>query len=277
MNNEENEIIFEKLKYSLPLVQAVLNYEVGVALVDREKVLMYLPAKDLDLRVAVNKKLGEGTGLYKVIYEDTPYLVTRLTHSTGAKYISKAMPVHNQQREIIGAFSITQSVQRQEALKMMAGNLLSDISQLASTTEEISAQSQEMASVVQALEKIMSESQTRTSETNLVLGLIKDIAGQTNLLGLNAAIEAARVGDQGRGFGVVAEEIRKLATSSNTSIAKISEIVKAIQADSKITHSQISQVEGGIIQVADAIAHIAEAAQHLSQIAHKLDEMAELL
>ncbi|MDF2572996.1 MAG: yfmS 9, partial [Sporomusa sp.] len=71
MNNEENEIIFEKLKYSLPLVQAVLNYEVGVALVDREKVLMYLPAKDLDLRVAVNKKLGEGTGLYKVIYEDT--------------------------------------------------------------------------------------------------------------------------------------------------------------------------------------------------------------
>lgn len=277
MNNQEDQDIFDKIKFTMPLVQKILNQEIGVALTDKEKVLMYIPAKDLDLKVEVNRTLREGTGLYKVIYENIPYFVAQLAHPTGVNYITRVRPIHNQQGEIIGALAITQSVQRQEALKMLAGNLLHDISQLAGTTEEISAQSQDMTSVVQNLGNVMKESQEQVGKTNQVLGLIKDIAGQTNLLGLNAAIEAARVGEQGRGFGVVAEEIRKLATSSNASIAEISEIIKAIQADSKLTNAQIEQVKAGITQVAEAITYIAETAQQLSQAAHKLDEMADLL
>lgn len=277
MNSQENQDVFEKIKFTMPLVQKILNYEIGVALTDREKVLMYIPAKDHDLKVEVNRKLREGTGLYKVIYEDIPYFVARLAHPTGVHYITRVRAVHNQDGEIIGALAITQSVQRQDALKKVASNLLNDISLLASTSEEISAQSQEMASVVQTLGKVTGESQTRVNETNQVLGFIQDIAGQTNLLGLNAAIEAARVGEQGRGFGVVAQEIRKLANSSNASIAKISAILGAIQTDSKLTYSQIRQIEEGIIQVSDAIAHMANATQHLSPTAHQLEEMADAL
>ncbi|MBU2703725.1 methyl-accepting chemotaxis protein [Sporomusaceae bacterium BoRhaA] len=275
MNSQENQDIFEKIKFTMPLVQKILNHEIGVALTDREKVLMYIPAKDHDLKVEVNRKLREGTGLYKVIYEDIPYFVARLAHPTGVNYITKVRAVHNQDGEIIGALSITQSIQRQEALKKVARELLNDISLLASTSEEISAQSQEIASVVQTLEKVTEESQVRVSETNQVLGFIQDIAGQTNLLGLNAAIEAARVGEQGRGFGVVAQEIRKLANSSNASIAKISAILGAIQTDSKLNYSQIRQIEEGIIQVSDAITHMADATQHLSPTAHRLEELAD--
>ncbi|WP_312337687.1 methyl-accepting chemotaxis protein [Anaerospora hongkongensis] len=239
---------------------------------------MYKPAKDLDLKTEVNAPLKEGTGVYRVVHESIPHLVAQLVHSkTGLGYITRVNAIYNKQGEIIGAMAIAQSVQRQDAMKTMAGNLLNSISLLASTTEELSAQSQEMASVVQTLEKVVGESQIRVSETNQVLGFIKDIAGQTNLLGLNAAIEAARVGDQGRGFGVVAEEIRNLATSSNTSIKKISAILSGIQTDSKFTYSQIRQVGEGVTQMADAISHIADAAQQLSGTAHQLDEMADML
>lgn len=62
-----------------------------------------------------------------------------------------------------------------------------------------------------------------------ILSVIKDIARQTNLLALNASIEAARAGDAGRGFGVVAEEIRKLAEQSDTSSKDIDEIIRVIQ------------------------------------------------
>ena len=107
------------------------------------------------------------------------------------------------------------------------------------------------------------------------MGFIREIAGQTNLLGLNAAIEAARVGEQGRGFGVVAEEIRKLATNSTQSIAKINEIIAAIQSGSTATATQIAQVEEGISQVAAATSHMAGAMQELRAMAHLLDEKAE--
>jgi len=76
---------------------------------------------------------------------------------------------------------------------------------------------------------------------------------------------------------VVAEEIRKLATNSNQSVEKISSILNGIQADSKLTYSQIRHVEEGITQVADAIVHMANAAQQLSETAYQLDRTADSL
>ncbi|MCX7779658.1 MAG: methyl-accepting chemotaxis protein [Negativicutes bacterium] len=159
----------------------------------------------------------------------------------------------------------------------MAAKLLDSITSLAATTEEISAQSQEISAVSREAAEITAKSQARIRETDQVLDIIKNIAGQTNLLGLNAAIEAARVGDQGRGFGVVAEEIRKLAANSNESIRKIESIIKTVQADSQNNYRQISQIEVVIAQVAEAIAQVASTVQEIGGVVKDLDRLAEKL
>ncbi|WFD10896.1 methyl-accepting chemotaxis protein [Tepidibacter hydrothermalis] len=75
----------------------------------------------------------------------------------------------------------------------------------------------------------VNSSLAKVKETDQIISFVKQVAKQTNLLGLNAAIEAARVGESGRGFSIVAEEIRKLAILSNESVSEIAYVLKDVQ------------------------------------------------
>ena len=83
----------------------------------------------------------------------------------------------------------------------------------------------------------------KSGEINRVLGIIKEIAAQTNLLALNAAIEAAQAGDAGRGFSVVAEEIRKLAEGSKDSVKEIEGLIEEVQQATRNTATHISTLD----------------------------------
>lgn len=268
--------ILENTKNALQVFHRIMDGEIGVGLADREKFLFYLPAKDLDLHAKVNQFLTPGTGIYRVIHEELPQLSMRVDKKVhGIPYITRSGAVYNDEGMIIGSIAITQSMQRYETIKETSSTLLDNITLLASNSEEITAQTEEIASITQRLAKIAEGSQAHVNESNLALELIQKIAGQTNLLGLNAAIEAARVGELGRGFGVVADEIRKLAAESTESIAKIKSIIIGIQNDSNTTYHEIKQVEEGVNQVAEAISQMVAATQEIQARAAILDEEAE--
>ncbi len=99
-----------------------------------------------------------------------------------------------------------------------------------------------MAGTVEGTSTTLETLSKRTDEIGSIVGVIKEIAEQTNLLALNAAIEAARAGEQGRGFAVVADEVRKLAERTTLSTKEVASVISAIQSETRHAVDDMHQV-----------------------------------
>lgn len=124
---------------------------------------------------------------------------------------------------------------------------------------------------VQESAKTVENLGARSNQIGAIIGTIEDIADQTNLLALNAAIEAARAGEQGRGFAVVADEVRALAERTTRATREIGEMIKAIQNE---TNGPVAAMGQGVLQVEAGTMEAARSGEALRDIMNQVNSVA---
>jgi methyl-accepting chemotaxis protein len=140
--------------------------------------------------------------------------------------------------------------------------------------EQTLVKMQVIADSVRSSAEKVEELGKRSDQIGRIVSVINDIADQTNLLALNAAIEAARAGEQGRGFAVVADEVRKLAERTTTSTKEIATMIEAVQSETRLA---VQAMEEGTQQVAEGVATTQKAGEALKQIIHVSQEVGDMV
>ncbi|MFA9379301.1 MAG: methyl-accepting chemotaxis protein, partial [Lachnotalea sp.] len=188
-----------------------------------------------------------------------------------------AIPIKDKDGEIVGAIGTVKSVQDKEDLYTIIKTLASSLNEMSNTTSQISSSADEIAISGEEMISYVNNSLEKAKETDEIVKNVQQIARQTNLLGLNATIEAARVGNAGKGFEVVAKEIRNLSVSSGASVKKIgfvleeikesiSQIFEMLEKNGHLTQDQAVGTE----KITVDINELSKLADKLNAFAHKL-------
>lgn len=164
-----------------------------------------------------------------------------------------------------------------EHLANMSQQLSATMQNVSKVVEEVAANAQTMAQQGASLMQSAKEAVVQLEETGEVVNIITSIAKQTKLLGLNAAIEAARSGEHGKGFAVVADEVKKLAENSTQSTQKISSILANIESSVKVITYGVADA-GKVVQVQAERTHsVVSSIQELEAMSEELSALAQHL
>ena len=218
---ETNESILEAFKLVLPYINKVVREDMAVGLTDLNEYISYFRAKEFELDLPPGKPINNIPTIVECIrtgkdtFDDIPVEVY------GRPIKTIFTPIYGANNEIIGTLSSGIDSNDNHKLIDNVNTLAVTTKQTSESVVQIAQSATELANSSQQSIQLAHDLLEQFKDTTAILEFIKSVGSQTNLLGLNASIEAARAGELGKGFSVVAQEIRKLAVQSQESATKI--------------------------------------------------------
>lgn len=268
----------EKINYLTelaPMIQEALPYDAMIGIADTETFLLYLPAKNLNLGVVTGQTLPENDVVYKAIRTNQAQFDIVPREAFGIPFKAKAVPIKDHIGNVIGGLGIGVSLDNQDKLSDLSQQFSSTSAEISASVQELSSSSNELAQFMENLYTSQKQMIDQFNKTEDILKFINQVAINSRILGLNAGIEAARSGEHGKAYGVVAKEITKLADYSAKSVDEISNLIIQLKEKVDSIAEAVIKTKGISTQQSEATEEIATAINGLAMASEGIEELAK--
>lgn len=277
-DKSEAEFIMDFLVRLAPTLQKLIPLDCIIGIADTEKFLCSIPGEKIKLPVdTTGTKISEDVPIAKAIKSGKPERMIVPKEVLGISFQATSIPVLDNQGKVIGGIGLGIGLQNREILIDTANSVASTTKQTSSTIEDLAASAGQLAAQQAYLLDLAKDITGQISETKKIIEIIRGVAHTSNMLGLNASIESARAGEQGKGFSVVAGEIRKMAENSSTAIKDVENILNNIKEKIEVINEKINETSFIGKQQAVATEELSRTMEELSKSANKLKQASSIV
>lgn len=240
---------FEKMIYASPIIGELFEGNAAINICDKEQCLYALDGKKskapMYVGQVIDNNVMDRNGINENVYQrKKSFFSVFEAKEYGSTFKASAVPIFNDEKEVVGWIGTSMDITDYEEIVSATEHLKSSLEETKLTTTDIANAAVHLSEKVNFLIENTENTEKLINEGSEAIKLIENIARQSNLLGLNAAIESSRAGEYGKGFSVVAGEMRKLALNSAESSKKISDALNQMSHSMKVIIETINELGG---------------------------------
>ncbi|MGN7476236.1 methyl-accepting chemotaxis protein [Solibacillus silvestris] len=258
-----------------PMLKKLFTADVLISISDLEKVVMQIESKEINSGNGENRLLTPQDPMLQVMKNNRAQTLDIPKEYYGMDLKIAFVPLVNGAGKVVGCLAVSTSVQNRADLVDIADKFAVSSEEIGASTVELSSSAENLSEYMQNISKAQENLTHQVNDSAKILEMINTVAKSTRILGFNAGIEAARSGEHGKGFSVVAKEITKLADQSGEAVNEIRQLLEAMK--NKV--AEVSQSVESTMHITDAqsnaIHEISNSIKQLTEVAEKIDELAQ--
>ena len=260
-----------------PYIAKIMQTDLGFAVTDKDKFIVQTDGESVKLNINPGDPVNPKSAMAEAMRTKKPAAKNMDASLYGIPVRIYGYPLLDEMNRVIGSVGVAKNIETWTGLNNSAVELSdssNEVSGIINQFLEVASQLNEDSVVLQNKAEDINK---KFNKTNQILDSIKSISSQTRLIGLNAAIEAARIGDVGRGFGVVADEIRKLSGNSNDASVEIEKTLNDLHKDLENITKEVASINNTVINQLEKAKQINKQIERFSEISQLLLQLSNRL